>query len=70
MNYNPFHASSRILHAWGFSNFPDDGTVYHIKAEIKDFQYSILILFLPEFNKVLMTTQIVRIYGPVNIMSR
>ena len=27
-----------------------------------------LILFLPEFNEVLMTTQNVRIYGPVNIM--
>ena len=29
---------------------------------------NILILFLPEFNEVLMTTQNVRIYGPVNIM--
>ena len=28
VNYNPFHASSSILHAWGFGNFPDDGTVY------------------------------------------
>ena len=27
-----------------------------------------LILFLPEFNEVLMTIQNVRIYGPVNIM--
>ena len=41
-----------------------------------DMQYIILklrsstinILFLPEFNEVLMTTQIVRIYGPFNIM--
>ena len=29
---------------------------------------NILILFLPEFNEVLMTTQNVCIYGPVNIM--
>ena len=28
MNYNPFHAFSPILHAWGFSNFPGDCTVF------------------------------------------
>ena len=36
------------------------------KAEIKHYQYFDFVL--PDFNEVLMTTQNVRIYDPVNIM--